>query len=149
MASLNKGQRFRFGNHPIRQKELIREYGSKVQLVGELYLKRNDAKEAASILNCGCPDLHMLQISMLNRDDICRPFLKADPGRVRLEKARERKRFIGCGPAECPGPGPAPGGCPLPRSPGRFRPRGSDSRIPGRATAPAIRRPPAFPPPGR
>lgn len=48
---LPKGKRFRFGNHPVRQQELIRQYGG-VQLV-ELYKARIDAKEAAYLLNGG------------------------------------------------------------------------------------------------
>lgn len=46
---LPEGKRFHFGNHPIRQKELIRQYGE-APLVG-LYKARIDAKEAAYILN--------------------------------------------------------------------------------------------------
>lgn len=47
-----EGRRFRFGNHPVRQQELIRQFGE-AQLVGNLYKERIDAKEAAYILNGG------------------------------------------------------------------------------------------------
>ena len=50
---LLESKRFRFGNHPVRQQELIRQYGE-VQLVGGLYEARIDAKEAAYLLNGGC-----------------------------------------------------------------------------------------------
>jgi hypothetical protein len=48
---LPDSKRFRFGNHPVRQQELIRQYGE-VRLV-ELYKARIDAKEAAYLLNGG------------------------------------------------------------------------------------------------
>lgn len=48
-----EGTRFRFGNHPVRQQELIRQYGE-ARLVGKLYKARIDAKEAAYRLNGGC-----------------------------------------------------------------------------------------------
>jgi hypothetical protein len=47
---LLKDKRFRFGNHPVRQRELIHEYGV-TDLVGWLYKARKDAKEAADHLN--------------------------------------------------------------------------------------------------
>jgi hypothetical protein len=47
---LLKGKRFRFGNHPVRQRELIQEYGV-IDLVGWLYRTRDDAKEATDCLN--------------------------------------------------------------------------------------------------
>lgn len=40
-----RGKFFHFGNHPVRQQELIRQFG-KAQLVG-LYSARINAKEAA------------------------------------------------------------------------------------------------------
>jgi hypothetical protein len=48
---LPEGKRFHFGNHPIRQQELIRQYG-KAQFVG-LYKAQIDAKETAYLLNGG------------------------------------------------------------------------------------------------
>lgn len=48
---LPEGNRFHFGNHPVRGKELIRQYGE-AQRVG-LYEVRIDAKEAAYLLNGG------------------------------------------------------------------------------------------------
>jgi hypothetical protein len=47
--SVPSGRRFRFGNHPIRQKELINECGG-CYLVG-LFLERDDAVSLARILN--------------------------------------------------------------------------------------------------
>lgn len=44
-----RGKGFHFGNHPVRQKELIRQYGE-AQLV-RLYEARIDAEEVAHILN--------------------------------------------------------------------------------------------------
>lgn len=41
--------RYRFGNHPVRQTELEREFG--ICLLAALFLSREDAKELASILN--------------------------------------------------------------------------------------------------
>jgi hypothetical protein len=50
---LREGKRFRFGNHPIRHRELSRKYGEgEVKLVGWLYKVRSDAKEAADRKNC-------------------------------------------------------------------------------------------------
>ncbi len=43
------GRRFRFGNHPVREEELIREYGD-VTLVA-LFREREDAEELAKVLN--------------------------------------------------------------------------------------------------
>ena len=45
------GNRFRYGNHPVRHTELIREYGE-VDLL-ELYLDRDLAREKARLLNLG------------------------------------------------------------------------------------------------
>jgi len=50
---LLEGKRFRFGNHPVRQQELIRQYGE-AKLVGGLYEARIDAEEAANLLNERC-----------------------------------------------------------------------------------------------
>jgi hypothetical protein len=47
----NRGKEFHFGNHPVRQQELIRQYGD-AQLV-RLYEARIDAKEVAYLLNGG------------------------------------------------------------------------------------------------
>ncbi len=49
VESLSKGRGFCFGNHPVRQQELVRQYGE-AQLVG-LYEARIDAKEVAYLLN--------------------------------------------------------------------------------------------------
>jgi hypothetical protein len=54
---LPEGKRFRFGNHPVRQQELIRQYGE-AQRVGRLYEARIDAKEAAYRLNGGRRNAH-------------------------------------------------------------------------------------------
>lgn len=43
------GQRFRFGNHPVRQTELIRAYGD-ARLVS-LYTQREIARQHARLLN--------------------------------------------------------------------------------------------------
>ncbi len=42
------GKRYRFGNHPVRENELIREFES-VKRIG-LFLNRDDAKALASYL---------------------------------------------------------------------------------------------------
>jgi hypothetical protein len=47
---LLEGKRFRFGNHPVRQRELSRQYGE-ARPVGKLYEVRIHAKEAADLLN--------------------------------------------------------------------------------------------------
>ena len=49
---LPEGKRFRFGNHPVRQQELIRQYGDAQLLY--LYDTPNDAEAVADLLN-GCP----------------------------------------------------------------------------------------------
>jgi hypothetical protein len=61
---LLEGKRFHFGNHPIRQQELIRQYGE-AQLVGGLYEERINAKEAAFLLNGGRHNAKELQIGKL------------------------------------------------------------------------------------
>jgi hypothetical protein len=43
-------QRFRFGNHPVRQWELESEFNGRVGCVG-IFLDRNLAEELAGILN--------------------------------------------------------------------------------------------------
>ncbi len=43
-------KKFRFGNHPVRENELIREFESNIKRIG-LYLDREDAKYPAKILN--------------------------------------------------------------------------------------------------
>jgi hypothetical protein len=42
-------RRFRFGNHPVRQEELIREYGAAI--LEAIYLEREHAMELASLRN--------------------------------------------------------------------------------------------------
>lgn len=46
----SRARRFRFGNHPIRQQELIAEYGSAKLLA--LFSTRGIAIELADLLNC-------------------------------------------------------------------------------------------------
>jgi hypothetical protein len=48
-ASIKGTRRWRFGNHPIRQRELAAEYGS-AKLEG-LFLERQDAATVARLLN--------------------------------------------------------------------------------------------------
>ena len=43
------GREFRYGNHPIRKHELVREFGSAT--VVALFLSRSDAMELAAIEN--------------------------------------------------------------------------------------------------
>ena len=45
----SNGRRYRYGNNPVREKELIREYGH-ARLVG-LYTKRAAARSMADSLN--------------------------------------------------------------------------------------------------
>lgn len=46
---LTNSKRYRFGNHPVRENELIREFEN-VKRIG-LFLNRNDAKVLADFLN--------------------------------------------------------------------------------------------------
>lgn len=46
----NDSKKFRFGNHPVRENELMREFDSNVKRVG-LFLDREDAKKLVSYLN--------------------------------------------------------------------------------------------------
>jgi hypothetical protein len=46
-----RGKAFHFGNHPVRQHELVRQYGD-AQMVA-LYDRRIDAEEVAFLLNGG------------------------------------------------------------------------------------------------
>ena len=48
ISSINT-KRFRFGNHPVREKELIREFKNVKRIA--LFLDRNDAKLLADNLN--------------------------------------------------------------------------------------------------
>ncbi len=46
-------EKFRFGNHPVRLNELVKEFGE-CQIYGNiLYLNREDAKNQADLLNNG------------------------------------------------------------------------------------------------
>lgn len=45
----NVGRRFRFGNHPVRMNEIIRDFGDCE--VKALFLDRDDARQLASELN--------------------------------------------------------------------------------------------------
>lgn len=49
ITDTNDSKRFRFGNHPVREKELIREFEN-VNRIG-LFLDRKDAKSLAKYLN--------------------------------------------------------------------------------------------------
>ena len=49
VTATNNSKRFRFGNHPVRENELIREFGS-VKKHG-LFLHREDAKALSDYLN--------------------------------------------------------------------------------------------------
>ncbi len=50
-GSRRSGRLFRYGNHPIRQRELIAEYGG--AKLEALFAKRSLAKELAGLLNNG------------------------------------------------------------------------------------------------
>ena len=50
-ASIKGTRRWRYGNHPIRQRELEAEYGS--AKLEALFLKRHDAAELARLRNGG------------------------------------------------------------------------------------------------
>lgn len=45
----NNTKKYRFGNHPVRENELFREFG-KVERLG-IFLNRDDAKELSDLLN--------------------------------------------------------------------------------------------------
>ena len=45
----NVGRRYRFGNHPVRMNELVRDYGD--CSLEALFLDRDDAKQLADELN--------------------------------------------------------------------------------------------------
>lgn len=49
IPSVTNTKRFRFGNHPVRENELIREFDS-IARIG-LFLDRKDAKALADFLN--------------------------------------------------------------------------------------------------
>lgn len=49
VTATNNSKRFRFGNHPVRESELIREFGN-VKRHG-LFLHREDAKALSYYLN--------------------------------------------------------------------------------------------------
>ena len=42
-------KKYRFGNHPVRENELIREFGNVKRYA--IFLSRNDAKELSALLN--------------------------------------------------------------------------------------------------
>ncbi|MDQ3634040.1 MAG: hypothetical protein M3405_05955 [Acidobacteriota bacterium] len=46
----NYSKKYRFGNHPVRENELIRKFGNNVKGIG-LFLDREDAKKLTSYLN--------------------------------------------------------------------------------------------------
>ena len=48
-AKKKKGRTFRFGNHPVRRDELVREFGG-VEVMA-MFLNRRDAEELAAIEN--------------------------------------------------------------------------------------------------
>jgi hypothetical protein len=48
-GNANSGRSFRFGNHPIRQRELINEHGTAEVIA--VFFDRRDAEELASIEN--------------------------------------------------------------------------------------------------
>jgi hypothetical protein len=48
-ASKDRGCEYRFGNHPVRQQELVRDYGAAP--LEALFADRDDAWELARILN--------------------------------------------------------------------------------------------------
>jgi hypothetical protein len=48
-SAKNSGRKFRFGNHPVRQNELIREHGKVVFIA--LFTNRSDAHELAALKN--------------------------------------------------------------------------------------------------
>lgn len=50
-TNIGAGRRFRFGNHPIRMRELEREFGRCSRRY--LFLSRSDAEEVARALNAG------------------------------------------------------------------------------------------------
>ncbi len=49
VPSTTNGKRYRFGNHPVRENELIREFEN-VKRIG-LFFNREDAKNLADLLN--------------------------------------------------------------------------------------------------
>jgi hypothetical protein len=49
VATTNNSKKFRSGNHPVREDELIREFGSVVRR--GLFLHREDAKALSDYLN--------------------------------------------------------------------------------------------------
>ncbi|OTG81639.1 hypothetical protein [Acinetobacter sp. ANC 4648] len=51
--SITNTKRYRFGNHPIRLKELIAEFGSCEHYQVSLFLDREDAKNLARLMTQG------------------------------------------------------------------------------------------------
>jgi hypothetical protein len=48
-GNLNWGRKYRFGNHPVRQHELLRDYGN--AHLEALFESRSNAKALARVLN--------------------------------------------------------------------------------------------------
>jgi len=48
-AATGRGRAYRFGNHPVRQQELVRDYGA--ARLEALFAHREDAWQLAGILN--------------------------------------------------------------------------------------------------